>query len=85
MNSNNALLYKLHRQLNEAQQNEDVVYYLLGGRIRDFYKHNEIKINVILETIIKLQEMYFVMEDGVVKLEKRKLSEDGPETNEPVM
>ncbi len=81
----NALLYKLHRQLHEAKENEDVVYFLLGSRIKDFYKNNGIKINVILDKIMKIQEMYFVMENDKVKMEKRKLSEHAPETDEPVM
>lgn len=64
----NKNLYEFHCQL-EAMKTS-IIFQLLFGRIKDFYKNNDIRINSLIDKLNKLQEEYFIYnEEGKVKEE----------------
>lgn len=79
----NKVLYKYHLQLQEAHG--DVMAFLLGSRIKDFYKNNGLKIQSIVDKIASLQKKYFVIENDRVKMEKIKKEGSEDEIDSPVM
>lgn len=79
----NKNLYQFHLQL--EQMRESVLYFLLKGRIADFYKYNSVKLNSIIDRMRKLQEEYFVMEDERVKMTPLEVTNDVRKEPEPIM
>lgn len=62
----NKNLYQFHLQLEEMKNS--VVFQLLFGRIKDFYKNNSLKINSIIGKLNVLRDEFFeVDENGKTK------------------
>lgn len=65
-------LYSFHLQLLSLKDN--ILYHLCQSRINEFYKHNTVRINTLLEKIDALQIKYFVIDgDQVRKQENSEL------------
>ncbi len=65
-NMKNKNLYQFHLQLEEMKSN--VIFQLLFGRIKDFYKNNSLKINAIGEKLNIIRSEFFEFdENGKVK------------------
>ena len=65
MQATNQTLYQYHL---EAQQiSKSFQGFLLSSRVRDFYKHNKIRLESLFEKMNGLQQMYFVQEGGKTK------------------
>ncbi len=65
-------LYSFHLQLKGLETN--IIYQLIFGKIKDFYKHNSIRINTLIEKITAMQDDYFVLDaEGKVQQEGEPL------------
>jgi hypothetical protein len=79
-------LYRYHLQIVDSQNNDDVIIHLLKGRINDFYKHNGVRLNSMLDKIQAMQKEYFQFDEtGKVKTEDKPIGETGETSNDPVM
>lgn len=68
MEITNRLLWKMHNEMNSF--NGSILGILLKGRIRDFYKDNQIRISTLLDRISNIQlEHYETDEQGNLKTE----------------
>jgi hypothetical protein len=84
MKQKNKDLYRYHQQLQGGSN--DIVFHLLTGRIKDFYKNNGLRINTLLEKIEKMQREFFQYgEDGFVKFQKVPVPNSEEMADEPVI
>lgn len=65
-------LYSYHRQIEQWKKEHNVLVELNKGRIRDFYKENAIHLEAVEESILKLKQEYFVIEDERIKMDGDK-------------
>jgi len=79
----NKHLYQYHIQLEQLKGN--IIYELLGGRIRDFYKNNRVKLQSIIDKLHHLQEEFFVIENDKVKMTPLEVTDNVRKEPEPVM
>jgi hypothetical protein len=64
----NADLFAYHNEIQGWKTS--VLYRFLKSRIDNFYNKNQIRLNILIDKLNRLQERYFVMENGVVQTEK---------------
>ena len=86
INANNFQLLRFHNEIEEMKTS--ILYYFNTSKINEFYKHNAIRVNTLIQTITDLQKKYFVCdEDGNPKYEDLKdLPKDSKKKiSEPIM
>lgn len=80
----NRNLYQFHVQLEQSKGN--IFHFLLKDKIKTFYKLNGQRLEVLTNTLQKLQEEFFVMENDVIKVIKKESdTEPGLFNDVPVM
>ena len=63
----NSTMLAFHNELESL--NKSVVYYLLKGRIDDFYKQYGIRIESLIVRMNDIEKKYFVVEGEQIKME----------------
>ena len=78
----NGQLFKYHQDIQSLQGS--ILEYWFQGKIKEFYKHNGIRIRTLSEKINALAVEYFEMKDGQImqNQEGKSISKDGKDPNE---